>query len=180
MADVCPPKSRLLSITRDALSAARALTRPENWARGAGLQERADLLRLLILKSAHETWPDVEEQTLEGLRAQAPSLEAQRALVSGAVLEQTLQLLEAWRVEQPPPRPPEDPDKPPSAEERAAFEAVWAAELAAAQQRAFGFGIDVAASGAGAGAGLGAFIRGGVSRGGASNPGLPAAARLLC
>lgn len=147
------------------LDAARSLTRSENFASGAALQERVDLLRLVMLRTAYASWPDVPEQSLESVREQAPSLAAQRILVQDAARAQAHQLLEAWNVERPPPPPPQDPDAPHSAEQLAAFEAVWAAEVSAAQQRAFGFALSVAASGAGEGAGAGVFLRGGARAG---------------
>ena len=147
------------------IDAARSLARAENFARGAALQEHVDLLRLMMLRTAHASWPDVPEQSLDSVREQAPSLAGQRTLVQDAVRAQAHQLLEAWNVERPPPPPPQDPNAPRSAEQLAAFEAVWAAEVAAAQQRAFGFELSVGPSGAGADAGDGVFLRGGVRPG---------------
>lgn len=142
------------------LKAARSLARAENYARGAALQERVDLLRLAMLRTAHANWPSMEEQTLETVHAEAPSLAAQRTLVQDAVRAQTIRLLHGWHVERPPPPPPQDPNALPSAKELAALAIVWGEETRAAQERAFGFALKVGASTAGDGSGDGVFVRG--------------------
>jgi hypothetical protein len=140
-----------------------ALLRPDNYRRGAALQERADVLRLYLLTSARASWPDVQERTLEDVEAQAPTVAKQRAEVIQRAQTQALQLLDAWRVEQPPPLPPHL-RQPPASDEESARQAAaleeWEAACTAAQRRAFGFSLRCAPSEAGRGAGDGVHMVG--------------------
>ena len=157
------PGARRAISSSSLFSPIREFFRYENWLRGSALQERADVLRLYLLLAAHETWPDVKIESRDAVRAEAPTLDAQRERVSERALAQTLRLLEGWRRVQPPAPPfsPEEPPPPPTAEELAE-----AAALRAARQReAFGFELAVGESAAGEGAGRGVFLRGGVAPG---------------
>ena len=157
------PGARRAISSSSLFSPIREFFRYENWLRGSALQERADVLRLYLLLAARETWPDVKLESHDAVRAEAPTLDAQRERVSERALAQTLRLLEGWRRVQPPAPPfsPEEPPPPPTAEELAE-----AAALRAARQReAFGFELAVGESAAGEGAGRGVFLRGGVAPG---------------
>ena len=72
-----------------------ALLRPDNYRRGAALQERADVLRLYLLATARERWPEVHERTIEDVEAEAPTVAKQRAAVLELAQTQALQMLDA-------------------------------------------------------------------------------------
>jgi hypothetical protein len=138
------------------------LVKRDNYARGASLQERADLLRLYLLTGARQVWP--HPQRLEDLDSLPRSLE-QRALVKGRVKVQATTLLDRWLSEQPPAQLPDNSRTPLSDERRKEVEAERAAQVLAAQERAFGFSLRVAPSTAGRAAGRGVFISGQVPPG---------------
>ena len=139
----------------------KSLVKRDNWARGPALQERADLLRLYLLTGWREAGTDAAPlANLDDVPASAE----QRRVLKERVRLQALTLLEQWRVEQPPAMPPEPESGQVDDERRAELEAERAAEMAEAQQRAFGFKIHVgpstAAGADGADAGQGVFIEG--------------------
>ena len=137
--------------------ALRSLLKGDNYARGSHLQERADVLKLYLLTGAREVWPKVvPAPDVNDL----PTSAEQRAIAFERVRLQTLTLLDAWRVERPPPLPLESPTAPVAEDERAAAMAEHAAAVAAAQRRAFGFELHLAPSTAGASAGMGVFVSG--------------------
>ena len=135
------------------------LLRADTYARGAGLQERADLLRLFLLSHAHRTWPCIDDALAKAEEA-APSYSEQHEVVKDHVQQQTLSLLEAWRVARPSPLPPQSRTAPLDEARRAAVEAKWQAARVEAQHRAFGHSIAVGPSTSGAGSGRGVFISG--------------------
>ena len=139
--------------------------RSENFARGAALQERADLFRLFLLAKANETWPKVTVTTLEQIRELAPTLKDQRNAVLEHVQRRSLTHFERWYEERPPPLDPLDPEKPLSEERRAEVEAEYAAQVYEAQKRAFGFALRVGPSKAGPKSGRGVFVDGKVAPG---------------
>jgi len=159
---------------RRVLREARQMLRPETYRKGRELQERLDTLRLYLLTEAHRSWPDVRIRTLDDVEDTAPRMHQQTTVLQSNVTAQIVQMLGAWRVEQPPPMPPDvplDDDVPADvaeslAELRDAIVAQYEAELREAQHRAFGFCVRVKPSGAntaeagGAGAGEGVFIEG--------------------
>ena len=136
----------------------RALLSPSNYATGAVLQERADLLRLYILTTARQTWPKFDPMPEDHL--DMPSHEEQRTIVDERVYMETVSLFSKWLKERPPPLPPASPKAPVSEEVRAEAAAKRAVEMTAAQRRAFGFELSVGPSSAGAGAGDGVFLSG--------------------
>ena len=146
----------------------RALLRPDSYRRGAGLQERADVLRLYLLTQARASWPAVEARTLDDIEAHAPTVADQRSIVLDEAQECVLRMLGAWQVEQPPPLPPHArrrasgaaPDSEEAKARQAAEVKAWEAERDAAQLRAFGFRIRRAPSTAGDGAGDGVHLEG--------------------
>ena len=141
------------------------LLRSESYARGAALQERADLLHLFLLAHARREWPSCDLSVLESVEASPPTVGAQRQLVKDHVQQQTLSQLEAWRNERPRPLPPQSREAPVDEARRASAEAAWQAERTEAQHRAFGCAVSVRPSGAGAGAGQGVFLAGGAPPG---------------
>ena len=82
--------------------ALRALTRPHNYARGANLQEHADLLRLYMLTGAREGWPNpMPPPDLDSL----PPPRRQREVVHERIYLQATTLLQRWHRERPSPLP---------------------------------------------------------------------------
>ena len=151
----------MLGRLRDFLSThVGPLLRPENYATGAALQERADLLRLVLLASARESWPSINVRTMEDVQRLAPTLTAQRDVVKDHVQRCTLKHLAAWHAERPPPLAPEDPQAPLPSAERERVDAEHAAAIDAAQRRAFGYALSVATSDAPGDSGQGVFLAG--------------------
>jgi hypothetical protein len=154
-----------------ALRQARQMLRPETYLRGAALQQRLDILRLYLLTEAQRSWPSIHLRSLDDVEDAAPRMHQQQRAVQSNVTGQILRMLAAWRIEQPPPLPPEAPldaTAPPDiaaalAELRDAVVAQHEAELRQAQRRSFGFGVRVVPSSAihrGVGAGAGVFVDG--------------------
>jgi hypothetical protein len=164
-------RNAIADAMRRALRQTRQMLRPETYLRGAALQERLDILRLYLLTEAHRSWPNIHLRSLDDVEDTAPRMHQQQSAVQSKVTRQILQMLAAWRIEQPPPLPLEailDDKTPPDiaaclAELRAAVVAQHEAELRQAQRRSFGFGVRVGPSSAthrGSSAGSGVFIDG--------------------
>ena len=135
----------------------RESLRPSNYVSGKTLQQRADFMRLYLLTSAREAWPD--PPAVDDVQ-ELPPHDEQREVVVDRLRLQALTLLESWRRERPPPLPPESPRAPIDDAQRTKLEAERAEEMVAAQRRAFGFDLSVAASSAGAESGDGVWISG--------------------
>ena len=64
----------VLKALSELAQAMRELARPETYARGSALQERIDVLRLFLVTSARETWPEVRIRTLDDVEAHSPTM----------------------------------------------------------------------------------------------------------
>ena len=137
----------------------RALFKTSSYATGKRLQEHADTVRLWLLTGAYEAWPKPAKVTAEDLD-ELPSIAELRAIVSDRVQMQALTMLSAWHHERPPPQPPESSNSLIDEVARAQLEVERAAEMAAAQRRAWGFELRVAPSSAGSGSGDGVLLSG--------------------
>lgn len=163
----------VLKALSELAQAMRELARPETYARGSALQERIDVLRLFLVTSARETWPEVRIRTLDDVEAHAPTMAQQRRAVQRNVQAQAVSALHAWIREQPPPLPPHaklardasDAERDADGARHAAALEAREMEVEAAQRRGFGFSLTIDHSTAGHESGHGVFLGGKASIG---------------
>ena len=163
----------VLKALSELAQAMRELARPETYARGSALQERIDVLRLFLVTSARETWPEVRIRTLDDVEAHSPTMAQQRRAVQRNVQSQAVSALHAWIREQPPPLPPHaklardasDAERDADGARHAAALEAREMEVEAAQRRGFGFSLTIDHSTAGHESGHGVFLGGKASIG---------------